>query len=200
LNTSQPCLQVAAIVLAAGAGTRMGRLKQLLPYRTSTFIRHAIEQATEAGFAPLVVVLGAESAQVRASIAAFPVQIAENSDWHLGMGSSIACGMRTVQAVAADTPVVAILLADQPLVTADHLRSMRALLSPDYSAVAAEYGGGFGVPALFQRKLFSSLLSLAPEAGAKQFLQRLGGAVRPFPLPEAGIDIDTPEDYARLTS
>lgn len=178
----------------------MGHLKQLLAYRTSTFIRHAIEQANDAGFAPLIVVVGAESAQVRASIAALPVEITENSDWQLGMGSSIASGMRRLQAIAPETAAVAIVLADQPLVTAGHLRSMHSLLSPDYSAVAAEYGGSIGVPALFQRKLFSTLLSLAPDAGAKQLLRQLGDSVRPFPLPEAETDIDTPEDYARLTS
>ena len=199
MSAAAGCLPIGAIILAAGAATRMGRVKQLLPYRTTTFIGHAIEQARLAGFAPLIVVVGAESAQVRASVAALPVEIAENSNWQLGMGSSIRCGLHALQTTAPEIAAVAILLTDQPLVTGDHLRRMCALLSLDCSAVAAEYSGSIGVPALFQRKVFPKLLSLAPEAGAKQLLRELGEAVRPFPLPEAGTDIDSPEDYSRLT-
>ncbi len=176
----------------------MGCLKQLLPYGEKTLVQHAVEQAEQAGFSPLVVVVGAESAAVRERVAALPIEIAENADWAHGMGSSIACGMRAIAEVAPDTPAVAILLADQPLIAAAHLRSMRALLSPDCFAVAAEYAGSLGVPAIFQRKLFSMLSALPPEAGAKQILRGLAGAVAAFPLPEAAADIDTPEDYAQL--
>ncbi len=53
------CLPVSAVVLAAGAATRMGKLKQLLPYRGRTLIQHAVDQALQAGFDPVVVVVGA---------------------------------------------------------------------------------------------------------------------------------------------
>ena len=200
MNAPSGCLPIGAIILAAGAGTRMGHIKQLLPYRSSTLIRHAIEQAREARFAPLIVVLGSKSAEVRENIAGLPIEITENSEWQLGMGSSIVCGMHTLQTAAPESAAVAILLADQPLVTTDHLCRMQALLSTDWPAVAAEYSGSLGVPALFQRALFPALLSLPPKAGAKQLLRELGDAVRSFPLPEAAMDIDTPEDYARLSS
>jgi molybdenum cofactor cytidylyltransferase len=188
------------MILAAGAATRMGRLKQVLDYGGGTLVRHAAAQALGANFDPVIVVVGAESEKVRVSLAAVPVQIAENPDWQLGMGSSIACGMRALADTAPDAPALAILLADQPLITAEHLRRMRAMLSPDSVAVAAEYGGSLGVPAIFNRNVFPALLSLSPHAGAKQLLRNLGQKVIAFPLPEGAADIDTPEDYARISA
>jgi molybdenum cofactor cytidylyltransferase len=193
-------VKTPALILAAGSGSRMGRLKQLLPYNGGSLVQNAVAQAREAGFEPVVVVIGAESKLMRTELAPLPAEIVENSDWQLGMGSSIVCGMRLIQRVAPESAAVLILLADQPLVTADHLRNMRALLSHDCSAVAAQYEGSAGVPAIFQRRVFSALLSLAPQTGAKQMLRSLGEAVKLFPVPEAGTDVDTPEDYARLTS
>lgn len=176
----------------------MGRLKQVLPYGENSLVQHAVEQAVEAGFAPVVVVTGAHSDEVRASLSDMTVTMAENEHWQLGMGSSVACGMRGLSDAAPETDAVAILLADQPLVTAEHLRRMRDLLSPDCVAVAAEYSGSVGVPAIFARGMFGALSSLPADAGAKHILRYAQGVVA-FALPEASIDIDTPEDYARLT-
>jgi molybdenum cofactor cytidylyltransferase len=186
-------VRAAAVILAAGAATRMGRLKQLLPYRGKTLVEHAVEQALAAAFDPVIVVVGAEGDSVRVALAAQPVLVVENSLWHLGMGSSIAAGVGALP--RAQT--VAILLADQPLVEARHLREMRALLdTSDAPAVAAQYKGTLGVPALFKLELFEALRSLDPAAGARLLLR--AWAV-PFPLAEAAMDIDTPEDFAGLT-
>jgi molybdenum cofactor cytidylyltransferase len=182
----------AGIILAAGAATRMGQLKQLLPYRGKTLVEHAVEQALAAGFDPAIVVVGAEADSVRATLSARPVTLVENSFWHLGMGSSIAAGV----GVLAEAQVVAITLADQPLVEARHLREMQALLDASEAvAVAAQYNGTLGVPALFKRELFGALRSLDPAAGARSLLR---ARAMPFPLPEAAMDVDTPEDFAAL--
>ncbi|HMJ62342.1 MAG TPA: nucleotidyltransferase family protein, partial [Bryobacteraceae bacterium] len=183
----------AAVILAAGAATRMGKLKQLLPYCEKTLIEHAVEQALAAGFDPVIVVVGAEADSVRAALASRPVLLVENSLWQLGMGSSIAAGVGALPEAHA----VAILLADQPLVEARHLREMQALLdSADAPVVAAQYNGTLGVPALFKRELFEALRSLDPATGARGLLRERAA---PFPLPEAAMDIDTPEDFAELT-
>jgi molybdenum cofactor cytidylyltransferase len=183
----------AAVILAAGAATRMGQLKQLLPYRGKTLVEHAVEQALAAAFDPVIVVVGAEADSVRAALAAQPVLVVENSLWHMGMGSSIAAGV----GVLPEVRTVAILLADQPLVEARHLREMEALLdTSDALAVAAQYNGTLGVPALFKRELFEELRSLDPATGARSLLR---AQAVPFPLPEAAMDIDTPEDFAKLT-
>ena len=193
------CLPVAAVVLAAGAATRMGRAKQLLPYQGRTLVEHAVQQAIEAGFDPVIVVVGAEASAVRRVLAAHRVEIVENGRWSSGMGSSVAAGVRFLQQSGADSAAVAILLTDQPRVASEHLRAMKTLLETgEAPVVAAEYNGVAGVPAFFKRSLFGRLAALQAEAGARQILRDSDLKVVRFPLPEAAVDIDTPEDFERL--
>ncbi|MFL6447344.1 MAG: NTP transferase domain-containing protein [Bryobacteraceae bacterium] len=195
------CLPVAAIVLAAGAATRMGKLKQLLPYRGRTLVQHAIDQALQAQFDPVLVVVGAESAAVRSAVATQKSVVIENTYWRTGMGSSISAGVRWLQKEGTESAAIAILLGDQPLVTADHLKEMRDRLHrTSADVIAAEYSGTLGVPAVFKRNLFARLSGLPPSAGARLLLRQPGLKVEPFPLPEAASDIDTPTDYESLTA
>lgn len=193
------CLPVAAVVLAAGAATRMGNLKQLLPYGGRTLIQNAVDQAIQADFDPVLVIVGAESAGVRSAIASQKVIVVENSHWQSGMGSSISAGVRWLRGENTEAAAVAILLGDQPLVTAEHLKAMRTRLHQlPADAIAAEYSGTLGVPALFKRNLFAALSELPASAGARQLLRQPGIRVEPFALPEAAFDIDTPADYEGL--
>jgi len=192
---------VAAVVLAAGSASRMGRLKQLVPYGPRTLVQHSVQQAIDAGFGPVIVVVGAEADAVRAAVAAQPVEIAENRQWQRGMGSSLAAGVQQLQALPGHSAAVAILLADQPLVASHHLKEMRRLLYTGTAPiVAAQYNDTLGVPAVFKRELFVTLASLPPDAGARHVLRDSGFAVTPYPLPEAAMDIDTPEDLAALSA
>ena len=177
----------------------MGRLKQLLPYRGRTLLEHAIYAAMETGFGPIIVVVGAQADAVAGVIAAQPVELVRNDVWESGMGSSIAAGMRHLESRALDG--VAMLLADQPLVTAAHLRAMAELLEETHlPMVAAEYHGTLGVPALFRSEIFPSLSALTPEAGARHLLRGSPDRIAVFPLPEAAMDIDTPEDLEALNA
>ncbi len=192
-------MSVAAIILAAGAASRMGRLKQLLPFRGKTLIEHVVAQAAEAEFHPIIVVVGAESQGLRDVLAALNVLIVENLRWQSGMGSSIATGVQYLEASGADSDAAAILLADQPLVTARRLTEMANLLLQSPAAVvASHYDETLGVPALFKRCLFPRLLSLHAEAGARALLRDAKEQVVSFDLPEAAVDIDTPDDFAAL--
>lgn len=177
----------------------MGMLKQLLPYRGRTLIQNAVHQALQAGFDPVVVVVGAESAAVRSSVATQKSVVVDNPYWRSGMGSSVSAGVRWLRHEGTESAAIAILLGDQPLVTADHLKEMRTRLHRGSAdVIAAEYSGTLGVPALFKRKLFTTLSELPPSAGARHFLRHPGLNVEPFPLPEAALDIDTPADYNSL--
>jgi molybdenum cofactor cytidylyltransferase len=201
LTEEVPAGRTGAIILAAGAATRMGQLKQLLAYRGRTLLRHSIEQAVAAGFRPIVVVVGSNAQMLRRSIAGKAVKIVHNEQWETGMGSSIRAGMRALLERDEVPEAAAILVADQPLVQAKHLAAMRRLLSSaDSSIVAAQYSDTIGVPALFKQELFGALLSLPLEAGARKLLRTSDADVTPFPLPEAAVDIDTPEDFERLIS
>lgn len=179
----------------------MGKLKQLLPYGDSTFVQHAIRQVLEAQFDPVVVVVGAGAEAIQAAIAKERVHIVYNEHWKSGMGSSVSAGVRRIQEEGFDSAAVAITLVDQPLVTTEHLRAMRREAHLSGTAViAAQYNGTLGVPAVFARKMFGTLANLPPEAGARHLLRQPELQVKAFPLPEAAMDIDTPDDLKALLS
>ncbi len=179
----------------------MGQSKQLLAFRGEALVERAVREAGEAGFAPIVVVIGAGAQAIRDKLAAERIFLVENERWQTGMGSSIAAGIQFLRDLETDAAAIAILLADQPLIVASHLREMRSIFSRAGGAiVAARYNGALGVPALFKRALFGALAALDGETGARSLLRNPEYNVVPYDLPEAAVDIDTPEDFATLSS
>jgi len=188
---------VALLLLAAGASTRMGQPKQLLPYHGRTLLRHAAETAVASGCAPLVLVTGALHDELLPEIAGLPIRAVHNPAWDTGMASSLQAGLA---ALAGTNPAaVLVLLTDQPHVTPALLRQLVALQQHTKApAVAAAYAGTLGVPAVFSRALFSDLRQLKGAQGANRLLAMLGPAVGRVDFPAGLLDVDTPEQYAAL--
>jgi molybdenum cofactor cytidylyltransferase len=188
----------AIVVLAAGNSTRMGRAKQLLDFRGKPMLRHAAEAAKLAGGDPVVVVLGAHEGEFRAALAGLDVAIAVNDRWPEGMGTSIRTGLQALEDRDIDGAILA--LADQPFVTPEILRGLvvrhRAEAKP---IIAAQYSGTAGVPAFFAREAFPLLMALKPDQGCKGVILGHPADALLVDCPEAAMDIDTPEDYARAT-
>lgn len=191
---------IGLIILAAGASTRLGTPKQLLPYEGKSLLRHAAETALASSCRPLVVVLGSNPAPLRLELEGLPVHCVENPDWEQGMGSSIRAGMKALLAASGPEREAALfMLCDQPHVSAALIDALIAAYRQTVSPlVASEYGGTLGVPALFDRSLFSELSLLNGAEGAKQILQRHRAQAIGIPFPKGTVDIDTPEDYLRL--
>lgn len=106
-----------AVLLAAGAGTRLGRgPKALLPFRGRPLIEHQVEVLLAGGCTKVVAVLGAGSTEILASVPLPGVAPVVNPQWELGMGTSYRCG---ILAALAQEPGAAILVAlvDQPGLT-----------------------------------------------------------------------------------
>lgn len=187
---------IAALILAAGASTRMGTPKQLLQFRGQTFIRRTVQTAAAAGLGPIVVVVGAHADRVTEEIRHLNVKVLHNQEWEKGMGSSIRCGM---QVIPSETSAVVILLCDQPLLTDQHLRSLvQNYRSNGAPIVASEYNGTVGVPALFSRSCFNRLARIPNNKGGKSLIEELGTTVRCVPFPEGALDVDKPSDYDAL--
>jgi molybdenum cofactor cytidylyltransferase len=200
-ESSRAGKSTAAMILAAGVGSRMGALKQLLPYRDGTLLTHTIRQAELAGFDRIIVVIGAHAAEVKSAIRHLNVEVAENEDWETGMASSIFAGLQQLETSGPNASQLAILLADQPHVTAEHLLGMRRVAGEVQTpVVAASYDGVLGVPALFRPEVFPMLASLGADSGARSLFRGGKVEVTPFPLPEAATDIDTPADFEAVTS
>lgn len=188
----------AAVVLAAGPSRRLGMLKQLLTWRGGTLLWRAVSAALGSGARPVVVVTGAGAEQVTSAIADAGASIVHNTNWRDGMGSSIATGVRAVLDRAPGTAAVIVMACDQPAVDAGHLAALAAALGPGFAAAASEYDGVMGIPAIFSRELFSELLRLEGDHGARAVLERALPAVARVALPGGGLDVDTAADLARL--
>jgi molybdenum cofactor cytidylyltransferase len=188
----------ALILLAAGGSTRMGRAKQLLPYRGTTLLRHAVNGALASRCHPVVVVIGSEAPMMRAELSGLPVQIVTNLAWASGIGTSIRAGLAALLAQASP-PAVVIMLCDQPAVTGDVLNELIDRYQSTHSPiVASSYNGTVGVPALFASTLYDKLLELKNAEGARQIIFQYLDSTQQVPFPEGSNDVDMPEGYDRL--
>ena len=191
----------ALLLLAAGASTRMGQPKQLLPYHGRTLLRHAAETAVASGCTPLVLVTGALHDALLAEVAGLPIQPVHNPDWETGLASSIRAGLRALAEIdpAAPPTAVLLMLSDQPLLTPALLRQLVARQQHTQApVVAAAYGDTLGVPAIFAQTMLPALLRLQGSQGAGRLIASLGKAVGRVPFPAGLLDVDTPEQYAAL--
>ena len=178
----------AAVVLAAGASTRLGEPKQLVMLGGETLLERAVRVAHEAGCVPVVVVLGAAAELVAARCDLGSAVVVVNEAWEEGMASSIRVGIGGVG--GADG--VVLMTCDQPAVTAEHLL---ALMAVGQVTTASAYAGRRGVPAYFPAASFPALMELTGDAGARELLR--GAAT--VELVGGELDVDTATDLAEAT-
>jgi len=192
---------VGAVILAAGPSTRMGRPKQLLQFGGQTMLRRAASVALESGCRPVVVVTGANATPSREALRGLDVREAENQQWESGISSSVRVGIEAVVTASPRTAAVVLMLCDQPFVTREIIAQLvAAYRETGRSIVASRYGRSYGVPALFGKAHFAELTTLEGAAGAKQIIQKHLRKVHLLSFPEGEIDVDTPDDFARLQS
>jgi len=193
-----PAKRVAALILAAGASSRMGSPKQLLDWEGQPLVRAAAEVALAARLEPLLVVVGGAQAAVADALAGLPLRIIANPDYAAGQSTSLRAG---IAALGQDADAVVVLLGDQPFVTAAIVERLVAEWQASGAAIVAPtYAGQRGNPVLFARAVFPELLAVEGDQGARSVLAADRARVRlvAFDNPRPLADIDTPEDYARL--
>jgi molybdenum cofactor cytidylyltransferase len=184
---------ITAVVLAAGASTRMGRHKLLLPLGDEPIVRRTVRQVGEAGADDVLVVVGYAHAEVLNALRRLEYRHAINQDYATGMGSSF----RTAVAELGTARAALFALADQPFVrTADYRQLLDTYREQGGGIVCARYGEVTAPPHVFDREFFAELAVL--EHGARPVLQRHRYRTVRVPLPpDLLLDIDTPEDYER---
>lgn len=186
----------SAVVLAAGASTRMGMQKLLLALDGEPIVRRTVRQVADTGFDEVLVVVGHEHASIVAALEGLPIRSVVNADYASGMGSSF----RTAVEHLSDTDAAMFALADQPFVTTREYRTILETYRAERPLiVSVRYGDVTAPPHLFTRELFPELALL--QHGARPVLERHRGQtiVLQFP-PELLLDIDTPDDYERAKS
>ena len=187
--------RLAALVLAAGASSRLGQPKQLVRYRDELLLERAIRTAHEAGADPVFVVLGANYELMLEGLEGnvYEPRILINKAWATGMASSLRLGAAAAERAGVDDLLV--LTCDQPAVTPDHLRRLVSVSKREH-VVASYYGSRRGIPVLFPDFSFHALQELQGDAGARELLQ--DDAVLTVSLPGGELDLDTPDDLVAL--
>jgi molybdenum cofactor cytidylyltransferase len=192
--------KVGAIILAAGESSRLGKPKQLIELQGKTLLRRVVDAVTDTNCSPTVVVTGIHQAELGNELRTTEAVVLENQNWRRGIGTSIRVGIQHLIENEIDVDGVLLLVCDQPFVNADTIRNLiRLREETKKSIVASNYAGTLGVPALFDRSLFRELLSLSDQAGAKSIILKNRTRVTEFAFPEGAIDIDTWEDWEKLT-
>jgi molybdenum cofactor cytidylyltransferase len=188
---------VAAIILAAGQGRRMGGPNKLLArFDGKPLIRRAAEAAIASQAARVIVVTGHKAAEMHAALDGLNVQLVHNPDYAEGLATSLRAGLAEVPADAAGALVI---LADMPGITAEILdrliAAFRGRRGP--AIVLATVEGKRGNPVLWSRDFFPELITVTGDTGARHILARHEEAVERIEIgAAAGRDVDTPEALA----
>ena len=182
---------VSAVVLAAGASSRMGKQKLLFPLGDETIVRRTVRQICETGVDEVLVIVGHEHERVLEALDGLSIRHALNEKYQEGMGSSF----RTAIEHLGNSEAAMFALADQPFVTTKEYRAvLDTFLQQAPASVCVRYGDVIAPPHMFSKELFPELARL--EHGARPVLERHSDRriVLQFPA-ELLQDIDTPEDY-----
>ncbi len=189
---------IVAVVLAAGASTRMGRPKALLPVKGVPFIERIVRVLEHTEVDRTLVVLGHNADAMREAIAYLGVDTVVNPDYARGQLSSLQTAIRALEG----EPVEGILvhLVDHPFIEGalvdriiDRFRTGGKLI------VVPRFGGRRGHPVLFSSELFPEFLAASLETGAKPVVRGHPDETLELDTDAEGIlvDIDTPEEYRK---
>ncbi|WP_306845952.1 nicotine blue oxidoreductase [Paenarthrobacter nicotinovorans] len=190
------------VLLAAGAGTRLGRgPKALLPYRARTLVEVLADTLFDGGCNEVVVVLGAEADRIRSSTDLGAYKVVENPDWAKGMAGSFRAG---IDAAAAGNSIM-VALVDQPGLTPTAVSRLLGSHRPG-RVTAAAYPDESGRlqrrhPVIFDVELRSQAAAAAHgDTGARSFLKAHPGLVDLVDCSDlcSGEDLDTKDQLHLL--
>ncbi|HKK73715.1 MAG TPA: nucleotidyltransferase family protein [Saprospiraceae bacterium] len=194
-------LNIAGVILAAGASSRLGRAKQLLIYQGETLLDRTVGFFDELPLQERCLVYGARRSELKSVVDRQSIRTTYNPDWATGMGSSLQLGLRTVLTTNPDLQAVLIALVDQPLVTTEDFLGLITLHQGQPQAIiAAAYEDTLGVPVIFPAAFFPELLAQKGQVGAKKMIKKYKNEVISYSCPKAAFDIDTEADYQGLLS
>ncbi|MFF1909220.1 NTP transferase domain-containing protein [Kitasatospora sp. NPDC058218] len=189
---------VAALVLAAGGGRRLGgRPKALIRYRGRPLVEHAVAVVRAGGCASVTVVLGAAGEQVRSTAHLPGCRLVANPQWAGGMGSSLRAGLA---ALAPGTSAVLVMLVDTPGVTPAAVARLLAAHRAGAELAAAAYEGRRGHPVLIGARHFAEAAAGATgDSGARALLAAHADGIALVECADIAVpdDLDTPADLVR---
>jgi molybdenum cofactor cytidylyltransferase len=194
---------IRAVVLAAGASSRMGQAKAALPLGTSgdTVVGRVVRTLLAAGLPSVTVVAGAHIDAVRAAMPAFEprASVVEHLGWAQGQLSSLLAGLASVDDPQLEAVLVT--LVDVPLVRPESVAAIvHAWRDTRAPIVRPVNGERHGHPVVFDRAVFDDLRRADPAVGAKAVFATHALRRLDVPIDDDGafVDIDTPEEYRKV--
>jgi molybdenum cofactor cytidylyltransferase len=185
---------IGGLVLAAGAGSRFGGVKQLAQLDGVPMLEHSLRAMVASPVGRVVVVLGSGASDVSAGVDLHGAEPVVCRRWAEGQSASLACGL----AELADCEAIVVTLGDQPRMSPDAIRRVIQARA-GVAAVRATYGGRPGHPVLLERELFEPLRNVSGDHGARNLLMSV--AVLDVPCDDlgGGEDVDTPAELDALS-
>jgi CTP:molybdopterin cytidylyltransferase MocA len=191
----EPELGVAGLLLAAGAGRRLGRPKALVEIGGMTLADRGVELLRAGGTDPVFMVTGAVELELPG------VLTVPNPDWATGMGSSLRAGLAALGDQPGSTEAVVVALVDQPLIGAETISRLIDSFRRGADLVAASYDGKRRNPVLLARRYWADVAAAAEaDLGARGFLQANQDLITLVECGDIGRpdDLDTGEDLERI--
>ena len=189
----------AGVILAAGSSRRMGSPKQLLLIDGRPMLELVVAQACASKLDEVVVVLGAVADEIRPRVDFGRASVHVNPDHAAGMASSLKAG---IASLAPRVDRVVVMLGDQPDVRGPLLDQLLELQKTSgLPAAALSFDGLLHPPVVLERKLWGDLMSLQGDVGCRAVIRARPELVARLPVEgnlRHPVDVDTPEDYARI--
>lgn len=183
---------VSAILLAAGKGSRMGKLKQLMPLGDSTILEQTLDNLLGSKVTEVIVVLGYKAEEITKRLSGRPVKLVVNPLYRKGMGTSVAAGLKFIDSQAR---AVMLTLGDQPYVDSLTINGLIDAFNSNKKGIAIPtYQGQRGHPLIFARKYQAPLSHLSGDIGGREIIRENPEDILEVPVDCEGIviDIDTP--------
>lgn len=199
-STAPKAPTIAAIILAAGRSSRMGRENKLLAnVAGKPMVRRVAEAALASQARPIIVVVGHQAEKVRAALDGLAVTVVENPDYAEGLSTSLRRGLDALPE-RVDGAVIA--LGDMPRVSAQEINRLIAAFNPieGRAICVPTVNGQRGNPVLWARSFFPEMRQIAGDVGARQLIASYAEAVCEVPMSGDGVlvDIDEPQALADL--
>mgnify|MGYP001181867715 FL=1 len=189
---------LAAVIVAAGYSSRMGRLKPLLPLGRSTVLEEAVNCFRDAGIPNVTVVVGHMAEAIVPVLEDLGIGWVKNERYHMGMLSSILAGMDSLE---PDVEAFFLLPVDTPLVRPATVRALiHAYRMNPGKIVYPRFRGLRGHPPLIPVGLVPADLPPDYEGGLKAFLEGLEDCAADVDVVDRGVamDCDTPGEYEQV--